>query len=152
MVIGWTHHATCWLVTGDCACDAKMLIGYRLGSWIDYHMITAWSVLADNMHLKWELVIRALSWICQSKAKHSHMAIPTPHYHGVFISTCYKQPSQYFGQLSIQTGWITIWNRWEFAMFSAAKESAGERKQNWFFQMTAVVESLDIKIQLPCEY
>ena len=73
--IGWKHHAICWLVWWESACDALLLIGHALGWW-------AWSAHDHCMH-SWrenagelEMTESTLFW--QLRANYTQKKCPTP--------------------------------------------------------------------------
>ena len=75
ILIGWKHHAICWLVWRESACDAFLLIGRALGWWV-------WSARDHCMHF-WrenagELKIMKSTLFWQLRANYTQKECPTP--------------------------------------------------------------------------
>ena len=75
ILIGWKHHAICWLVWQESACDAFLLIGRALGWW-------AWSARDHCMHFTrenaGELGMTELTLFWQLWANYTQKKCPTP--------------------------------------------------------------------------
>ena len=75
ILIGWKHHAICWLVWQESACDTFLLIGRALGWW-------AWSAHDHCMHFvrenAGELGVTESTLFWQLRANYMQKKCPTP--------------------------------------------------------------------------